>query len=174
MECVSISFPIYHLSHSIHEAHDFYSKLGNMSPKYAVLDTSTSRLLQNCTKTSTYRSGAWDSIFPYKKEFIPTFHPIKGTISSATFLLWSLSHVIADNQRSLFKHYFIKLHDHQCCIFKHLCFYRQKKKSFENTQDWDCKKGYEIQTHEARMSACMNYHKVLENAIIVHTSSFFP
>lgn len=47
------------------------------------------------------------------------------------------------------------------------------KKSFENTQDLDCKKGYEIQIHETRMSACMHYHKVLKNAIIIYTLSFF-
>lgn len=58
-------------------------------------------------------------------------------------------------------------------VYLSICVFTGKK-SFENTQDLDCKKGYEIQTHETRMSACMHYHKVLENAIRVHTLSFFP
>lgn len=32
--------------------------------------------------------------------------------------------------------------------------------------------GYETQSHETRMSACMQYHKVLQNAITVHTYLF--
>lgn len=33
MECVSISFPIYHLSHSNHEAHDFLLKTRQYAPQ---------------------------------------------------------------------------------------------------------------------------------------------
>lgn len=167
MKYVSVSFPMYQVGHGNHEAHDFLFKTGQLSLKCA-----DSSLLPDYTELyEKQHFQAQRCKFCISSENVIVFshsHSInKGTPSSATFSLWSPSHVAADNQRSLCKHYFIKPHGHQCWIYQQLSYYMQK--SLEDTQDLDYKKAYETQTQN--MNVCL--YALSQRAQICNYSSHF-